>query len=105
MVKLKNIKNQREHAEEAQQESHRSQAEVSALLEGARAVLAYREFKDSARAIFDSCKALIGGTAGYIALLSKDGSNNVVLFLALRRANGQNICNSRRNGYGVRYTF
>lgn len=56
-------------------------AEISALLEGSRAVLEYHEFKDSAQSIFDSCKNLIGATAGYIALLSKDGSENEVLFL------------------------
>ncbi len=43
---------------DALQESQLRQAEISALLEGARAVLAYREFKDSARSIFDSCKAV-----------------------------------------------
>jgi len=56
-------------------------AEISALLEGSRAVLEYHEFKDSAQSIFDSCKNLIGATAGYIALLSKDGAENEVLFL------------------------
>ena len=56
-------------------------AEISALLEGSRAVLEYHEFKDSAQSIFDSCKNLIGATAGYIALLSKDGTENEVLFL------------------------
>ena len=56
-------------------------AEISALLEGSRAVLEYHEFKDSAQSIFDSCKNLIGATAGCIALLSKDGTENEVLFL------------------------
>ena len=56
-------------------------AAVSALLEGARAVLKYREFKDTAKAIFDSCKKLIGATAGYVALLSEDETENRVLFL------------------------
>ena len=56
-------------------------AEISALLESSRAVLEYHEFKDSAQSIFDSCKNLIGATAGYVALLSKDGAENEVLFL------------------------
>lgn len=56
-------------------------AEVSALLEGTRAILTYREFNDTAKAIFDSCKKLIGATAGYVAMLSKDGAENEVLFL------------------------
>lgn len=55
--------------------------ETSALLEGARAVLNYRIFKDAARTIFDSCKNLIGATGGYVALLNKEGTANEVLFL------------------------
>lgn len=67
--------------EDALQQSQRQQAEISALLEGSRAVLRYREFQDATRAIFDSCKNLIGAGAGYIALLTKDGKENEVLFL------------------------
>ncbi|MBF0291447.1 MAG: PAS domain S-box protein [Nitrospinae bacterium] len=55
--------------------------EVSSLLESARAVLKHADFKDSARAIFDYCKKVTGATAGYVALLSDDGSENEVLFL------------------------
>lgn len=62
-------------------EARRKQAEVEALLESARAVLKHREFADAARAIFDRCKALIGAAAGYVALLSPEGSENEVLFL------------------------
>ena len=65
----------------ALKESHQRQTEISALLEGSRAVLEYQEFKDTARSIFDSCKNLIGATAGYTALLSIDGTENEVLFL------------------------
>jgi len=76
---------ERRRAEEALrsalEESKRRQEEISALLESCRAVLEYHEFKDTARFIFDSCKSLIGATAGYIALLSKDGKENEVLFL------------------------
>lgn len=62
-------------------ESRQRQAEVTALLDASRAVMEQREFKDTARLIFNSCKALIGATAGYVALLSKDGTENEVLFL------------------------
>jgi PAS domain S-box-containing protein len=55
--------------------------EVSALLDSARAVLQYADFKDSARAIFDFCKKVTGATAGYVALLTEDGAENEVLFL------------------------
>jgi PAS domain S-box-containing protein len=62
-------------------ESRQREAEISALLEGSRAVLKYHDFKSAARSIFDSCKNLIGATSGYIALLSEDGTENEVLFL------------------------
>ena len=57
------------------------QSEISALLKASRAVLQNRDFKVSARAVFDACKELIGATAGYVALLSDDGKDNIVLFL------------------------
>ena len=63
------------------EESYRRGSEISALLTSSRAVLQNKEFPDSARAIFDTCKELIGATAGYVALLSKDGKQNEVLFL------------------------
>jgi PAS domain S-box-containing protein len=61
--------------------SQKEKPEISALLEGARAVLRYRDFAECARAIFDSCKHLIGATSGYVALLSKDGTENELVFL------------------------
>ena len=63
------------------EESQLREAEISALLKASKAVLQNKEFQDSARAIFDTCKELIGATAGYVALLSKDGKENEVLFL------------------------
>ena len=62
-------------------ESLRHETEISALLKASRAVLQNKEFQDSARAIFDEARELIGATAGYVALLSKDGKQNEVLFL------------------------
>ncbi len=67
--------------EAALDEARRRQGEVSALLDGARAVLRYRDFVDAAGAIFDACKRLTGAAVGYIALLSADGSENEVVFL------------------------
>jgi PAS domain S-box-containing protein len=76
---------ERERAEEnlqsALSESRHHEAEISALLEGSRAVLEHHEFEDAARFIFDSCKKLIGATSGYIALLSQSEKENEVLFL------------------------
>jgi len=63
------------------EESDRRSKELSALMKGARAVLEQKGFADSARAIFDYCKDLIGAASGYIALLSADGQENEVLFL------------------------
>jgi signal transduction histidine kinase len=62
-------------------EMKRRQSDVSALLKASGAVLRNREFKVSARAVFDACKDIIGATAGYVALLSDDGKDNIVLFL------------------------
>ena len=76
---------ERQRAEQALEvalgESRQRQAEISALLEGSRAVLRHREFETAARLIFDSCRHLTGATSGYVALLSKDGTENDVLFL------------------------
>jgi len=44
-------------------------------------ILEQRGFEATARSIFDSCKELIGATAGYVALLDEAGSENKVLFL------------------------
>ena len=57
------------------------ESEIAALLKASSAVLQNKEFQGSARAIFDSCKELLGATAGYVALLSDDGKENEVLFL------------------------
>ncbi len=61
--------------------SHQQAKEVTALLESSQAVLQYREFKDSAKSIFNSCKNLIGAKADYVALLTPDGSENDLLHL------------------------
>ncbi len=66
---------------EALEESNQRRKEISALLEGARAVLKYTDFSESVGVIFSACKNIIGATAGYVALLSPDGLNNDILFL------------------------
>jgi PAS domain S-box-containing protein len=63
------------------EESQQRQSEVSALLEGSHAVLKYHDFSSAAQSIFSSCKKLIGATSGYVALLSKGGTENEVVFL------------------------
>lgn len=67
--------------EKALQASESREREVSGLLKGARAILEKDDFQITARRIFDACRALIGATSGYVALLSEDGHENEVLFL------------------------
>ncbi|MCF8082255.1 MAG: GAF domain-containing protein [Deltaproteobacteria bacterium] len=71
---------ERQVAETAEEASQRTK-ELSALMKGSKVVLEEKRFIDSARAIFDYCKDLIGATSGYIALLTDDGMENEVLFL------------------------
>jgi PAS domain S-box-containing protein len=76
---------QQMHSEEALRgalaQARQREAEVTGLLDGARAVLKHRAFQDSARRIYDVCKALLGATTGYVSLLTEDGSENDVVFL------------------------
>ena len=76
---------ERKRAEDAHrkgfEESQKRQKEISASMEGVKAVLEEHDFKGAAQTLFDSCKNLIGATGGYVALLSKDGTENEVLFL------------------------
>ncbi len=59
----------------------RKHEEVEALLTAARAVLRHRSFDEAARIIFKQAKETTGASAGYVALLSEDGSENELLFL------------------------
>lgn len=65
----------------ALESAQRREAELDAMLKAAKTVLESGEFEDTARKIFDHAKRIIGATAGYVALLSKDGRENEVLFL------------------------
>jgi len=64
------------------------QAEVSALLDGARVVLQYQKFEDAAQAIFFSCRKLLGATAGYLALLNREHGDGERLFFDPGGLNG-----------------
>ncbi|KJS20557.1 MAG: hypothetical protein VR72_14240 [Clostridiaceae bacterium BRH_c20a] len=55
--------------------------EIAALFNSASLVLEMRDFKETARAIFDACKELTNATSGYVALLTEDGKENKLLFL------------------------
>jgi PAS domain S-box-containing protein len=63
------------------EKSLHDQQMLSALLIASRSVFESRKFRQTARSIFDCCKNITGATAGYVALLSADGSENDVLFL------------------------
>jgi len=79
--KITEYKRTEEELHTALKETQQHEAEVLAMLEASRAILEYHKFADSARSIFDSCKNLIEATAGYVALLSEDGTENELLFL------------------------
>ncbi|RJP76994.1 MAG: PAS domain S-box protein [Desulfobacteraceae bacterium] len=70
-----------ENLRNALSRSRRWSEEVSALLEGSKAVLNHTDFTKAARRIFDICRSLINAKAGYVAILSADGMENEVLFL------------------------
>ena len=63
------------------QEASMREKELHAIMDGSKSVLEQKGFTESARAIFDHCKNLIGATSGYVALLSDTGEENEVLFL------------------------
>ena len=65
----------------ANQELLQRQTEIMALLSASRSLLELKRFDDIARSILDLCKKLIGATAGYVAFLSTDSTQNEVLFL------------------------
>lgn len=56
-------------------------SQTEALLEAAKSILEFDDFEESAKKIFEYCSKSIGTKSGYIALISKDGSENIVLFL------------------------
>ena len=62
-------------------DSPQHQQEVEALLAGSQAVLSQPSFEVAAKAIFETCKTVIGATAGYVALLIADHTENELLLL------------------------
>lgn len=75
------IKQVEEELRNALEEAEKRKTEITALLNGANAILRYPDFQSSAKAIYDICKNLIGATSGYISLLSKNKNENEVVFL------------------------
>lgn len=61
--------------------AYSSEMKLDAVIKGARTILEKKNFTDTAHSIFDVCKDLIDAKSGYVALLSKNGQENEVLFL------------------------
>lgn len=57
--------------------------ETEALLEGSRAILAHKVFRDASQAIFDSYRALVEATMGCVILLAENEGESEVLLLGL----------------------
>ncbi len=76
--KLKHLESK---LEQYKKDNFRLKCEIEALRNSAKEVLENKPFKNSARAIFDYCKDLIGAKSGYVALLNEQGDENELLFL------------------------
>ena len=63
------------------QNTQSAESKLAAIMTGARAILVKQTFTETARSIFDQCRAITGAISGYVALLSDDGHENEVLFL------------------------
>lgn len=55
--------------------------EHTALLAASRLVTGNERFEAAARGIFDAARAVLGATAGYVAVLGEDGETNDIIFL------------------------
>ena len=61
--------------------ANQKELEVEELLNATHSILEQADFTVTAKRIFDACARTIGARAGYVALLSDDGSENELLFL------------------------
>ncbi len=80
-VRTAECKSANKAMQSALEEARQRETEIAALLEGSRAVLELHEFAQVARALFDSCKTLLGAGGGFVVLLGDDGAKDEVLFL------------------------
>lgn len=63
----------------ALEEHQQSRREAQTLWNGARAILAHREFEHAARSLFNAAKELVGAAAGHISVLTPAGTEDVTL--------------------------
>jgi|GEM_PF-600783 len=74
-------KRSEEEVKQALEKLRQSNEEIKALLDATRALLEHQDLERSARGVFAPFKELIGAGAGFVSLLSEDGSGDEVLFL------------------------
>jgi hypothetical protein len=55
---------------------NREQVILESLNKCSQAFLKSRDFKSAAHTVYQTCKKIIGATAGYVALLSPDETEN-----------------------------
>jgi PAS domain S-box-containing protein len=65
---------------ESLEESRRRGAETAALLQASRAVLEHHDFRQSSRSIIDSCTSLSGAENGFIAEITRSGTEPLLRF-------------------------
>jgi len=70
--------------------------DIQELLNATKSILKYRNFKKSAREIFNSCKEVTGAQSGYVALLSEDGAENELLFLSTESTDSISYLSSKQ---------
>lgn len=66
---------------EAVKELELNDMENQILVDTAKTILQFPNFKDASRSIFNAAKGVIGASMGYIALLDENNTKNEVLFL------------------------
>ncbi len=81
-------KRQEQKIQQALDESEKSQAEISALLNASHIVLEKQDFEESSHGIFDNCKTLIGASAGYVSIFGEDTGQEEIIYTDLAVVNG-----------------
>jgi len=75
------LKSTREALQNALAKAQQNEHEKHWLLRASQAVMKYHTFPEAARKIFDIAREATKAVSGYVALMSKDGAENEVLFL------------------------
>lgn len=62
-------------------ESRQREKEIKGILDTVSAIKECRDFGESSRKIFDACRDIMGAVSGFVALLSDNNLDNVILFM------------------------